>query len=469
MTRARRLAALVAAVALASPPLGAFAPATAAAQGRASVRGVVHDSLAAAPLAGATIQLAAKGDLRGARTTVADSLGRYAFDAVTAGAYVIGFVHPHVVALGIDMPVRAVHVPDGATVRADLALPAGPTLRRALCASTGADARDSSGAISGVLRDADSGHPIDGAVVTVSWRELRLDGGRLGTGTRRVPARTGPGGVYLVCGAPSGVELTMRAVARAAGRASRASGAIPAHVPLRGLLRRDVLLADSAAPADARLTGTVHDAAGTPVAGAAVTVRDAAAQAAATSAAGAFRLDGLPRGSHTLEVRAVGYAPARVAVSLTRDTTATAAVVLSRSAPALDRVVVRDRAERTWADHEGFLARRRSHIGGAFLTLADLERRRGVLATDALGGVRGLQVHPAADGVGRVVRGRGGCRPDVYIDGTHVSGGADEVDRLVTPNDLFGVEVYGGPGDTPAEFVPPFGGGCGAVVIWTKR
>jgi hypothetical protein len=187
-----------------------------------------------------------------------------------------------------------------------------------------------------------------------------------------------------------------------------------------------------------------------------------------TASGGTFRLDRLPDGSWTLEARAIGYEPARVPVVLAQRADAVATLVLDRRAAALDRVVVHGRAPESLATI-GFLARRRTNIGGAFLGPSELADRQARTVTDMLRSVRGVQVRPGTSGFGAVVRGRGDCRPDVFVDGMLAQGGADVIDDLVAPNDLLAVEVYAGPGGTPPEFVPPLGGECGAVVLWTKR
>ena len=63
------------------------------------------------------------------------------------------------------------------------------------------------------------------------------------------------------------------------------------------------------------------------------------------------------------------------------------------------------------------------------------------------------------------------CWPRVIVDGVVVStGGAEpaEIDALVDPSRIEGMEVYRRPAELPAEF----GGaqsGCGVIVVWTKR
>nr|MDQ6925584.1 carboxypeptidase-like regulatory domain-containing protein [Candidatus Eremiobacteraeota bacterium] len=94
---------------------------------RVVVVGMAWDSTASRPLAGAVIQLVDPRDPSVSRSTVADSLGRWRVDGVAPGLWVVGFLDPTLDLLGIDSPLRAVHVSGtDSVVRADVGSP-GPT------------------------------------------------------------------------------------------------------------------------------------------------------------------------------------------------------------------------------------------------------------------------------------------------------------------------------------------------------
>ena len=88
--------------------------------------------------------------------------------------------------------------------------------------------------------------------------------------------------------------------------------------------------------------------------------------------------------------------------------------------------------------------------------------------TDLMRMTPGMQVSPNGS-FGYVLRGRGGCTPEVFIDGTKVMQGADEVDNMVRPQEVAGVEVYNSTAGVPPQFSGAAGGDCGVVLIWTKR
>ena len=70
----------------------------------ARVQGVVFDSIANRPLAGAMVQLVELPPGHNAHTVITDSLGRFQMDSVRPGSYVAGFLHPLLDSIGIEAP-----------------------------------------------------------------------------------------------------------------------------------------------------------------------------------------------------------------------------------------------------------------------------------------------------------------------------------------------------------------------------
>ncbi|MFL5540374.1 MAG: TonB-dependent receptor plug domain-containing protein [Longimicrobiaceae bacterium] len=117
----------------------------------------------------------------------------------------------------------------------------------------------------------------------------------------------------------------------------------------------------------------------------------------------------------------------------------------------------------------GFYERSTKRRQGHFLTRDVIEQARSSRTSDLLRRIPGLSFRATRRG-GYAVRGRGGCEPQVYIDGMDVSmfGNVTSVDDLVRPEDLEGVEVYGS-SSIPVEFIRNHPGNeCGAVMLWTR-
>lgn len=117
----------------------------------------------------------------------------------------------------------------------------------------------------------------------------------------------------------------------------------------------------------------------------------------------------------------------------------------------------------------GFYERSAKRRQGHFLTRDVIEQARSSRTSDLLRRIPGLSFRATRRG-GYAIRARGGCEPQVYLDGMDVSmfGNVTSVDDLVRPEDLEGVEVYGA-SSVPVEFIRNFTGNpCGAVMLWTR-
>jgi hypothetical protein len=134
----------------------------------------------------------------------------------------------------------------------------------------------------------------------------------------------------------------------------------------------------------------------------------------------------------------------------------------------LDTIEARTSERRPPARLAAFYERAGRRRQGYFLTRETIEAARASRTTDLLRRIPGLQFRPSAKGY--ILRGRGGCEPQVYLDGMDVNlwHNSNTVDELVRPEDLEGVEVYGS-SSIPVEFERSTAGmECGAVMFWTR-
>ena len=230
---------------------------------QARISGFVHDSLAHAPLARATIQLVAADDpSRFALSAEADSEGRFVFKDVPPGKYRLGFFHEMLDSLGIDPPLKEVNVAGTAPIEADLGIPSAAKLRTAIC---GAGLSTDSGAvITGFVRDP-KGTAASGVTVSGDWYEYAIGRGGITRRLARRTATTGQNGWFALCNVPSG-----GVVALVANRGADSTGLVEVQVPTDGFLRREIFLGRAMT---GHLSGTVVSAIGSrPLANAQVMV-----------------------------------------------------------------------------------------------------------------------------------------------------------------------------------------------------
>ena len=464
------------------PPLAeAQAPDTIRRTSGVSVSGVVRDSIARAPLAGATVQIVAADSVgRFGRSAASDSLGRFTLGDVPTGRYILGFFHPMLDSLGVEAPLREVLVDGHQPVRADLAIPSAARLRTAICGPRSSADSGLAAVVVGVVRDARDGRPAAGVTVSGEWVELTFN--RRGL-TRRVPRHlvtTGANGWFAICNVPGPGTMGLLA-----GSGADSTDLIEVDMPAGGFLRRDLYLgpartvATTDAPihrlrtGDGSISGTVMTAEGAQwLAGAQVGFANGPQTRA--NERGEWALADVPTGTRMLEIRALGYYPARRRVDVIAGS-APVRVALFTLTAMLDTVRVKASRLPGELDRLGFEERRRTG-SGFFLTAKDIERRKLTVLSDLFRNVPGIHfLQPKGlDGQFEMRGAFGRCVPTVYLNGLTlgIRPTSDDIDTFVRPEDVKGIEIYSDVAP-PVQYRPEGGTAlepthCGSIMIWTR-
>lgn len=438
-----------------------------------AVRGVVFDSLLThGPLAGAHV--VAQGHAASATT---DRRGRYTLRGLPAGRHRVTFFHPALDSLEISIPTREVEVGTRGSVALALAVPSRRAVALRFCEE---DPAPQTAIVFGVVRAAEDGLPLEGAVARVTWFEASIASGRVRESARAAESRTGADGRYVLCGVPSDIAVSMQVV-----RDGQASGLL--HLALDGaeLARRDVAvsLGDTAARVvhremeddttrlvhprgSASLRLLVRDDRGRAVRGATVGVRGTSVFAV-TDDSGRVLLAGAPAGSQTIVARAIGKAPALRVLALAPGATTEAEFALPPLATTLPRVaVIGRRPDFTVSQWE---LRRKAGFGH-FFEEAEMQRlRNGTSFWARIPGVTlyygsSTEFDPMPLMLAPVPPDR--CFPNVWVDGARQSYvGGWELRMLMLGAKRS--EIYTRALNVPAQFATP-GSGCGAIIIWTN-
>jgi carboxypeptidase family protein len=443
----------------------------------ASLSGSVFDSVAVTALVGADVQLVGLDDRSRVYTVRTDSFGQFRVPAMYPGRYAAGFFHSALDALGIAPPVRAVVVHAGSDNVVQLAIAGPERIMNAIC---GAHLpTDSAGAMAGIARDADSGLPIAGAKVVVTWSETTIDAHGITAGEHRMPVQTGDDGTYHVCGLP-GADTVLASAEAPSGK----TGMVLVAVPIAGVARRDFLIGDSTSAVavvtqpssnpkveealtvihgSSRLTGFVRGPQGEPMSGATVVVWGTGRETT-TQPDGSFTLAGLPAGTFSVEARILGFEPKDVPVDLSRLVQTSVTIAFSDRVQQLTRVVIKGAPKRTPLEIQGFFDRSRNGQGH-YILASDEVVRTAREVTDVLRMTPGIQI-AHRNHFDHTVLMRGRCMPAVYVDGIEETDGAEVMDNVVTPPEIAGIEIYAGLGEAPVQYSAH---GCGVILIWTKR
>lgn len=181
------------------------------------------------------------------------------------------------------------------------------------------------------------------------------------------------------------------------------------------------------------------------------------------SSQGRFVLATLTPGRHTVEVRAIGYRPQILEVTLLDGQVMERDFPMSFTGDRLPDVAIEARNSKLlprFADFE----RRRVQGMGVYITRDEIRARGYMRMGDALRTIQGVRVDCAeVDCVIHMTRATAGCYPTFYVDGRLARSFATS-----TPmSDVQGIEVYRGAAEMPGEFTGA-GAMCGVIVIWTR-
>jgi CarboxypepD_reg-like domain/Carboxypeptidase regulatory-like domain len=490
---------------------GALASATLSAPAAyGTIRGIVVDSLNGGPLVGAQVSLE-----NIALQAITDSTGRFRIDSVPAGEYRIGVFHPLLDSLGFGIASPPLAVTAGKTIAIGFATPSAATIVRLACGNAATDTAANAGpsVLIGRVLGAETDAPIAGVDVSLRLAHIRAT---LSTAMHQTEwlwdATSGPHGEFRFCHLPANLEGTVRAVrarvdSNTAVRQYSVNGRIVSflvlHVPnadseLPGAPAATVST-HGAHPGRAVLTGQVvrTDGAG-PFPGALVTIAGTG-DTVVTDDSGKFVLRGLPSGTRTLKVRAVGWEPQTMPVELTRQTARHVTVSLITKTAVLQAVIVT--ATLNAGLHRiGFDERKRRGVGH-FLSPDDIQKRVAMEFVDLMSQMPGVvrRAGPGGEDFLSATRGTGGCLSYVIDGMPYQEATPGDINIVVPVMQIGAIEVYQ-PSEQPAQWAyttpptpAPFGvnqnnklnasgrpgsidslgqaggTGCVKVIIWTKN
>lgn len=222
------------------------------------------------------------------------------------------------------------------------------------------------------------------------------------------------------------------------------------------------------APEGIRITGTVMDLSTgviIPAASLQLVPIDQAdpSHQALSDEAGRFELRDVPAGMFRLDLQALGYHEMAEQIEVGERGPVDIRIEIVPQALELEPVVVTV-TRRGYLERTGFFTRRQRGVGTHF-TRDQFVQRASFQVSDVFRTIPGARVIERP-GMGRTadVSFRGGCRPDVFIDGIQTVPGTS-VDEILAVQDVEAMEVYRG-ATVPVEFSR---GSCGAVVVWTRE
>jgi hypothetical protein len=437
-----------------------------------AVSGTVYDSMSQRPLAGAVVQVArvtAGDSAPQIVTAISDDAGRFRFATLPAGKFAIGFQHDALNALGIESQLRAFELGAGNDVTMDLAIGSGRAVRLERCGPDAASTGD--GMIAGYVVDAQHGATLAGATVEVHWMESTVQKRGLRTITRKLTSTVAGDGTYLACGVPSDapleVEVKREGYRNVLGQLS---------VPPAGASRMDFRLSDAASVrGTAIIRGLVvaRDSTALPSGDASI----AALGIAGPVRNGTFSLTGVPAGTWTVEVKAIGYEPQTMFADAADPARAPTTFMLERRAQTLEAMSVVGTPGRDLRILDDMVTRNKVAMGTMFMpgnswlvaaeTPADVLRAaRGfvqrsptkVVVTGCNLGIKPVTGDATIDGKKTLA---------VYLDGMRLGTGLQGLQDALAMRSVLAIETY--PDVQFAPFLWRTNDACAVMAVWTKR
>ena len=183
-----------------------------------------------------------------------------------------------------------------------------------------------------------------------------------------------------------------------------------------------------------------------------------------TDSSGQFVMEGLAKGTREVTINVLGYATGVFAVYVADTGTVKGVFALDFTGHELPAVVVEARAERMVPRYADFERRRQRKLG-AYFRWDELEKQGYTSLGDALRTVRGvrMQCDQQRFECFAVMARTPQCQPTWWVDGIEVR----SFHENTSIRDVYGVEIYRGAGEIPAEYSGS-DAGCGVIVVWTK-
>ncbi|MEM7416109.1 MAG: carboxypeptidase regulatory-like domain-containing protein [Gemmatimonadota bacterium] len=419
-----------------------------------TLQGVVFDSTAMEPLAGARV--AVLGTNAVGQTDVD---GRFVLGDVPDGSHWVSFFHDRLQQLGVSPQSQQVNFEGGKTVDLALTIPSEETLLLGWCLAE--QPAPGFSAIAGIVTDSLTGVPMPRAIV-------RAEPVGRAIGLQPIEVRTDDSGYFRMCAINAEQDFRLQAhFGQNSGRS------VDLYMPPSTAMLQDLVLLMSA---EGTLSGYVRDyISGDPVAGATVQVIGTES-ATLTDLTGRFIMDDLPPGRHLVTTDHLAFEQRTDSVTIFSQETVDIEVRMATEALEVEGLVVtaRTRFGRTSlagdAKRADFITREEIELVLPRVTAAaDLLRSmntpglriRDVMQVDELTGVMvpGLCIEISRRSGGE------GCAPAAVALNDVVVLYPDQVLRDLDPNIIDRIEIL-----SPIDAQFQFGSvaGNGAIAIYTR-
>ena len=322
------------------------------------------------------------------------------------------------------------------------------------------------GIVFGQVQDASTGTPISDATAAIH----RINPYAMVPGADNLSAQSDATGVYLICSAPAGEDLRIRASAEGTEGEWEDFNLRPGTMSRINL---ETPLNDPDQPGN--ILGRVQDQEwGQVISGVEISVKETGFQTE-SDLRGNFKIPNLPWGEYTVSFEHPSYGSHEQLLRVIGGRSHELEVHLPPITFEMEPIIVRARPRRWFGDMVGLQERIERGVG-YIMTRKEIDQRQPVHLADMLRAVPGVDVVQSGSSItGRfTVQMRNAqnmlgqlCPPSVWVDGQKWRD-ANSAFTGILGMELEVVEVYTGPAEVPGEFIDS-STSCGAVIVWTRR
>ena len=205
----------------------------------------------------------------------------------------------------------------------------------------------------------------------------------------------------------------------------------------------------------------IDDETGEPIEGAFIRIKGHSPDRV-TDFKGRVTLENFPAGRVEADIGAIGYENRREPLLIQGGILADRRVGLSFTGDKLPDVVVSARQEKLYPRYADF-HRRQKNGAGYYITWKEIHDKGYSRLGDVLRTVRGVRVQCLQTDCQYLMSRSANCPPAIWVDGRP----SDYFGANLPIGDVYGMEVYRGASEMPAEYIGT--SMCGAIVLWTKN
>jgi hypothetical protein len=177
---------------------------------------------------------------------------------------------------------------------------------------------------------------------------------------------------------------------------------------------------------------------------------------------GRFSFADIPGGAAAITVRRLGYLQRRLEFDINAGTAKDPLeILLTPVATDVEAVTI----EGATGKLQGFNARRVRNNFGYFFDQNDIRRKNPRYVSELFRTVPGARLQ-ASRRNGNVLELRN-CTPRIWLDGVRADNA--QIDELISPSEIAGMEIYPSFAGVPAEYMDKENRACGVVLVWTRQ